>query len=190
MTKKIKISTAIISIAIIILGTLLSLILIKKSYYMSINVPDRIVVYYDSNSNNIVLEKNDKNYNRIYSQLIKSYKQPILSALFNNSINKDVKLVEDINGKVEYKGIIITFIYDSPQAVKLNKKVYDYNGEVYWFQNLVFTISNANKYQYNSVAIIPPENSINYISPYNYTLSYSAYSNFYKLNKMSIALFK
>jgi len=190
MTKKVKISISIISIITIVLGTLLALLLIKKSYYMPINAPDRIVVYYNNESTNILFEKDDDNYERIYSQLIKSYKQSILKSLFSNSINNNPKIVETTNGKIKYNGIKINFMYDKPQVVKLNNKLYNYNNEVYWFQNLVFTISSANKYQYNEVAIIPPDNSNNYISADSYILSFHGYSNFNKLHNMCVALFK
>ena len=53
-TKKIKIIVAIIlSAFIIISGTVVSLSLIKTSHIMKFNNPDKIVVYYNSSTNNI-----------------------------------------------------------------------------------------------------------------------------------------
>ena len=190
MTKKIKISISIILITTLLLGSVLALFLIKKSYYPPVIAPDRIVVYYNSDSNNILFEKNDENYNKIYNQLIKSFKQSMLISLFSGSINNNPKIIEHDNSKIKYDGIKINFMYDKPQVVKLNNNLYLHNNETYWYQNLVFTISSIDKYQYSEVAIIPPENSNNYISYDTYILSYQGYSNFYKLHKICTNLFE
>ena len=65
-TKKIKVIVAIIlSIVALIGGTFISVSLIKTSHIMKFNTPDKIIVYYNSNTNNIVFEPEDIEYHNI-----------------------------------------------------------------------------------------------------------------------------
>lgn len=190
MTKKTK--TCIISIIIVtmLIGSLLASLLITKSYCIPINRPDSIVVYYNKSSDNIVLNKNSSSYNKIYKQLTQSHQQPILMAFVENSLNKEPKIVEHEVRMVDYSGISIEFVYDSPQVIKTNGKIYKVNGDVYWYQSIVFNISKTDNFKYNTVAVIPPYDSNNYISPLHHTVSCKIYSNYSKLYKTSISLFK
>lgn len=189
MTKKIKICIAAITLVVIILGLLLASLLIKTSYCMPISAPDTIVVHYNDSSNNIVFEKGDKNYNKIYEQLSKSYKKSIFTAFIKGELNKDPKISASDIEELDYSGINIAFVYDSPQIVKTKSGTYTRNGEVYWYQTLVFNIVENDRYQYNSIAIIPPYDSNDYISPAHYTLTCKAYSNFSKLYGTANKLF-
>lgn len=190
MTKKIKICLVWLTIIVILSSLLLATLLIKKSYCISINKPDSIVVYYKNSSTNIVLEKNSSSYNKIYKQLKQSYQQSMLISFVNNSLGKNPKIITHEVQQIDYADINIEFIYDAPQIIKTNGKTFKLNGEVCWYQSLVFKISKNNNFKYHSIAIIPPSDSNNYISPSHHTISCKAYSNFNDLYKTSIRLFK
>ena len=188
-TKKIKIITTILSIVVIISSLIIITSLNTTSYCMQINAPNRIIVYYNNETNNKGFERGNETYNIIYSSITKAYEQSVLSAIITGKIFKDVKIVKIDNTDINFSGIKINFIYDNPQVVKYKKKLYTHNDETYWYQSLIFDITDSNKYQLNKVAIIPPPSSNNYISTYNYSLSYLAYSNFNKTYNQAITLF-
>ncbi|MBQ7881033.1 MAG: hypothetical protein IJ358_04250 [Clostridia bacterium] len=190
MTKKTKILIA--TILIIVTFTTISLValsLAKVSHCMDINAPSQIVVYYNKSSTNIVFEPNDEEYKSIYSSIKKAYKQPMLKALVDNKLFKDVKIIENDNSPINFKGIKISFVYNTPQVVKYKSKLYNHNGENYWYGKLIFDITQDDAYQYNTVAIIPPENSNMYVSAYSYSLYYSGYCNFNSVYNNALQLF-
>ncbi len=190
MTKKIKISIVISVIAILLTSAVLATLLIKTDYGLSINAPDRIVVYHNDNSDNIVFEKSSSKYSKLYKQLINAHKQPILVAFVNGSLNRDAKIISHNVAQVDYEGISIEFVYDSPQILTNNGKQHKLNGDICWYQSLVFKLSNKDKYKYNTIAIIPPSDAINFVSPHHHTITCSAYSNFNDLYNYAIKLFK
>lgn len=178
-TKKIKIiATIILSlVAIITIGLI---VLSTKTTYHGIDFcrPSQIIVYYNSETNNVVFEQGDEYYNKIYNSIVDAYKQPILSAFLSNKLFKDVKIVKNDATAIKFDGIFISFVYDLPQAVKYKNKMYIDGGETYWYQTLIFSLSHNNKFQYNQIAIIPPENSNKYVDKYTYSIHYKMYSNF------------
>lgn len=190
MRKKIKILVAVILTLVAMLTiSLVAMSLNTTSHCMKINAPDRIIVYYNSVSQNKVFEKDSVEYNQIYSSIINAYQQTVLEAFVNSSLFKDVKINTPLNCEIDFDGVKINFVYDTPQAVKYKNKLYEKDGQNYWYQNLIFDISSADKYQYNDVAIIPPETSNYYTSPYECYLKYSAYSNFDKVYDIVLNMF-
>lgn len=177
-TKKIKVIVAIIlSIVALIGGTFISVSLIKTSHIMKFNTPDKIIVYYNSNTNNIVFEPEDIEYHNICKMINNAHKQTVLTSIFNGQLFKDVEIVEHDFKKIDFKGLKVCFIYNSPQIAKLENKIHPSH---IWYQTLMFEISSEDKFNYNTTAIISPKNNganqSNYISHY---VSYSNLSNLY-----------
>lgn len=189
-TKKAKIIVVTILLVVTLLGaTFTALSFNKVSYAPSFNKPDRIIVYNQSSSSNIVFEPADKNYNTIYSLMLSGCKKPILPAILAGDLSKNVKVHHVENSKINFKDIVINFVYDTPQIVRLKNKTYNNNGKNYWYQNLIFELFDENKFEYNNIAIISPESSIDYISPYTYSSYYQVYSNFNDCYEFSKKLF-
>lgn len=188
MTKKTKI-IALLSIIIVIFTLLVILSLTTISHCMKINVPNRIIVYYNDETTNKVYENNDEQFNIIYSSVIKSYEQSTMASILNGKLFKDVKIIHSENSVVSFDAIKVSFVYDTPQVVKCKNKLYSHNNENYWYQTLIFDIPLNDKYSYNTIAIIPPFSSNEYVSPFKYNLSYIAYSNFSKTYKIVTKLF-
>ena len=185
-TKKIKIIVAIILSAVTIIGGIfVSTSLIKISHIMKFNSPDKIVVYYNSSSNNIVFEQDDDEYHAICKMIDDAHKQTVLTSIFNGQIFKDVDVVEHNLKKIDFSGFKVSFVYNSPQIVKLENKIYSNN---LWYQTLMFDISSADKFDYNYTAIISPEN--NNVETISYCAHYMSYSNFSNLHGYLMDIFK
>ena len=177
-TKKTKIIAGVILLLVAVITTLLIIISVKTTYHgIDFNKPSRIIVYYDSQTTNAVFEQGDECYDKIYNSILDGCKQPILSALFSNKLFKDVKIVKNNATEIDFSGVKISFVYDLPQAVSYKNKIYTNNGETYWYTTLIFNVTDTNKYQYNHISIIPPEDSNNYNGQFNYSLHYEIYSN-------------
>lgn len=157
-----------------ITGILVALSLSKVSYYPNINKPSRIIVYYNNEYDNAVFESGSIEYNKIYSLIIKSHRQPLVKAMKNGELNKKAKMVSGEQKSLSLKGIKVCFVYNSPKVVK-------YKNQNYWYKSLIFNICEQNDFSYNVIAIIPPTTDVNYSGAFSYTLSYLAYSNFNKL---------
>ena len=172
-TKKIKIIVAIIlSAFIIISGTVVSLSLIKTSHIMKFNNPDKIVVYYNSSTNNIVFEPTDSEYNTICNMINKSHEQSILSSIFNVEIFNDVDIEQHEAKLINFDGFKVSFVYNTPQIAKLESKIHSNN---IWYQSLLFDISSKDGFNYNTTYIISPENTG--VEKYSYTSHYVTYSS-------------
>lgn len=180
-TKKAKISVAII-LLIVVLPTsiLLTMSLKKVSYIMTINKPDNIVVYYNNETTNKVFTPDDCEYNEIYSLIVAGCKKSVLTAFIDNDLSNSVKVQQVEQSKIKFKNLIVNFSYVHPQVVQLQNKNYLINGQNYWYQNLIFTLSAEDDFKFNDVAIIVPESSINYNGPFDYSLKYKVYSNWHK----------
>lgn len=139
---------------------------------MKFNTPDKIIVYYNSNSNNIVFEPGDNEYFDICNMLNDAHKQAILTSILNGQLFKDVKVVEHSTKQVDYNGFKVGFVYNSPQIAKLENKIYSNN---VWYKVLLFDVDGEDAFKYNSCAIISPESSA--LELYNYNAHYLSYSN-------------
>ena len=193
--KKIKKIIKIASISIIVaLAICSSLVLAMHfspiSYAMKFNAPTQIIVYYNQEDGNQVYEPNTAQYQEIYSLINNSYKQTTLKALLNKELNKDVQIEHTKSTQISFDGIKVNFVYALPQPVRLKSNIYSYNNTTYWYKNLIFTISDVDGFQYNTVAIIPPSNDSSYINQYTYSLNYQAYSNLSKTYNTLIKYFK
>ncbi len=190
-TKKIKI----ISLLILLLFAIISVgVFIMSfstiSYAMAFNTPSKIIVYYNGETGNQVYEPNSTEFNDIYMSICNAYKQPMLKAFMSGELNKKIKVEPIENTTIDFNGIKVNFVYNSPQPVKYKSNVYSNNGKTYWYQNLIFTINDVDGFQYNQVAIIPPINDNNYINQYTYSLNYKTYSNLGKTYTMLSEYFK
>lgn len=182
-TKKIKILVSVILILVAIVASgIVAACTTKVSYAMGIPKPDRIVVYYNSSSNNMVFERDSDDYGNIYNSIIGSFKQRTIVSFVNGNLSKKPKIVEHASS-VDFDGLKVNFVYDSPNVVKQKNNLYIIDGEECWYQSLIFDISSQNKYQYNSIAIIQPDNT------FDYSVIYKAYSNFGKCYDDLIKLF-
>lgn len=189
-TKKIKIIIAImLSLVAIITSVLIALSLNKVSYYSNIEKPSRIVVYYNAQHNNIVFAPGDEDYEKLYSLLTASYKEPILKSLFNGRITNKAKIFSSTKTQINFDGINVAFVYNSPKVLKSNGKIYTVNNNDYWFKTLVFNINDNNQFAYNMVAVIPNENDVNYLGEFAYNVGIKACSNFSNLYNYCYQLF-
>ena len=190
MAKKTKISIAVIlGFVAIITSVLIALSLNTVSYYSNIARPSRIVVYYQNQYNNIVFEPDDVEYEKIYSLLIDGYRKPIIKSFIDDDLSKNVVVNISDRNKINFTDINIAFVYNTPQVLKSNGKIHSLNGENYWFKTLIFNVKNNNSFKYNTIAVIPNENDINYIDEFDYNVSLQAYSNFNSLYNYIYQLF-
>ena len=187
---KIKVLVAVILLVVTIITiALIGLSLNTVSYGIAFNAPDRIAIYYNKQSTNKVFERGTDEHEQIYSLVLDSFEQPILKAITSGTLNKKVKINENEPSSINYKGIVVHFMYDTPQVAKYKTKTYTNNGVNYWYEGLKFNISGNNKMQYNIIAIIPPENSVDYVSSNDYVLHYSIFSNFNSLYNNALEIF-
>ncbi|MFQ6724169.1 MAG: hypothetical protein ACLRFE_02415 [Clostridia bacterium] len=176
-TKRTKIIISIILIFVAVCtAILLTLQFNNISYLPNINKPSRIIIYYNSEKNNVVFEQNDEEFNLIYSSLTKAHKQSLLNATFNGELLKKCRIIENDPSSISFEHIKLCFDYNLPQSLKLKNDLYSYNNNVYWYQQLIFDIINNDDFKYNSIAIIPPSNSPYYVDQFTYTLQYLSYS--------------
>ena len=189
--KIIKIASISIIVALAICSSLvLAIHFIPISYAMKFNAPTQIIVYYNQEDGNQVYEPNTAQYQEIYSLINNSYKQTTLKALLNKELNKDVQIEHTKSTQISFDGIKVNFVYALPQPVRLKSNIYSYSNTTYWYKNLIFTISDVDGFQYNTVAIIPPSNDSSYINQYTYSLNYQSYSNLSKTYNTLIKYFK
>lgn len=189
-TRKTKIIVAVVLFLVcIVTSVLLTMKFNKISYMMNINKPDNIIVYYNSQSNNKVFSPKDKEYENIYSLIVNGSKQSVLSAMFNGELSNNVYVEKVDSSEIKFNTIIINFCYNKPQVVQLKNNDYLDNGRNYWYQNLIFTLDSNNNFKYNTVAIVVPESSVDFVSPFTYSLKYNVYSNWNKCYSFAKNLF-
>jgi hypothetical protein len=189
--KVIKITSISVIVALLICSSLVFAMHFSQiSYAMEFNAPTQIIVYYNKEDDNQVYEPNTAQYQEIYSLINNSYKQSTLKALLNKELNKDIQIEHTKSTQISFDGIKVNFVYNLPQPVRLKSNIYSNNGTTYWYKNLIFTISDVEEFQYNTVAIIPPSKDSNYINKYTYSLNYQAYSNLNKTYNTLIKYFK
>ena len=183
-----KVKYLVISIALIIVlgisAVLITLYNTTKSYYIEVEKPFAIVLYKNNESNNIYYEQNSKEFNEIYLSIANSFKQDNLTALFNNKLFYKPTISKCENTKIDFNSIIVKFVYKTAQPSKLNNSTYETDGSVYWYNNLIFTISSTDEYNYTNIAILPGSDDINFVARNTYNLYYTSYANFsasYKL---------
>ena len=184
-TKKIKVMVAIIlSVVLTISGIFISISLIKTSNIMKFENPDKIIVYFNSNTRNIVFEPTDNEYKTIYTFINDAHKQTILTSIFNGQLFKDADIMEHDLKNINFDGINVSFVYNSPQIAKLKNKIYSNH---IWYQTLMFKVSSNDGFSYNSTAIISPKNIDEY--PFDYSSHYVSYSNLKSLYNYLIDMF-
>ncbi len=187
---KVKIIISIVLISVALLTTLLVTLSINTtSYSMAINRPNQIIIYHNNSATNKVYEPSVKEFSQLYSLFNKSFEQKILPAILSGELNNDVK-VKQSAGEIKPGNVCIALMYNVPQVLKLEKDLYkDTNGENYWYQSLIFNVVNKDNYQYHSIAIVPPNDSTEFISNFNYNLYYEIYGNFNQLYNYALELF-
>lgn len=190
MKTRIKIITCIALICVVLISVITFGLLKDIKYNMDFQKPSRIVIYYNSENNNQVFEPRDSEYKKIHSLILNGCNKSAFSAFFNGELDKNVKIIENEDKSTNFEGIVIRFEYDVPQAVKYENKMYTHNDLNYWYQNLIFNITDTNKFDYNYISIIPPEDSNYYIDAYTHKLHYEVYSNFAQLHNYAVTLFK
>lgn len=177
-----KINIIIVSIALSLIlavsATLIILSNIKVNYLKDIPTPESIVIYNNSSGNNCVYEKGCDEFDIIYNAITKSYKQSRLKSITSGNISKTTEIVSHDKTHWNFSGLSVSFVYHSPQPLKCNGKAYDHNNQGYWYQSLMFKITNTTDWNYSAIAIFPPENSNLFVGLFDYCLSYSALSNF------------
>jgi hypothetical protein len=119
-----------------------------------------------------VFEPEDNEYQVICKMIEDAHKQPILTAMFNGQIFKDVPIVKHASRNVDFTGYKVNFVYNAPQTANLKNKMYS---DVIWYQSLIFNISSDNTFDYNTTTIVAPEDYDR--SEFKYSAHYSSYSN-------------
>ena len=177
-----KVKYLVISIVLVIVlgisAILITLYNTNKSYYIEAEKPFAIVIYNNSENNNIYYEQNSKEFNEIYLSLINSFEQDNLTALFNNKLFYKPAISKCENTRITFDSIMVKFVYTTAQPTKLNNSTYDINGKSYWYNSLIFTISATDEYAYTSIAILPSSEDSNFIARNTYNLYYTSYANF------------
>lgn len=121
---------------VVLAGVIVALTFISKDYNINLNNPDRMKVYINNSASNISFIKNDADSEenaKIYSELLKkynaSYKQKIMSGLFQGILGDNAEIVK-ISGTSKTTalsgGTYLCFEYNEVQTLKLNGKVYQY----------------------------------------------------------------
>lgn len=182
ISKTAKLTIVIILLTVVLVGIVLAILSNTTILYcMKIEQPSRIVVYKNNASINKVFESNTNEYNLIYNEVINSYKESTLQAIFSGRIFKDIDIVKVKNTNIDFDGFNINFIYDTPQVVKTKNGTYKYDNTNYWYTSLMFNITDTSSWQLNKVYIIPTEESDEFVSYYTCNLYYNIYSNYEKL---------
>ena len=148
---------------------------------MEFNNPDKIIVYYYSQTNNIVYKPGDDEYQAICTMIHDAHKQTMLTSIFNGQLFKDVNIVEHNSQNIKYDGIKINFVYNMPQISKLKNKIYSSH---IWYHNLIFEISAEDNFIYQSTAIISNKNNdVEMLSYQSHYLTYANYNCLYNYLK-------
>ncbi len=190
MTKRKIIIIVVLVIEVVIALAVATMSLVRISHKMDISAPDQIAVYYNNTDNNKVFDKDTTTYKEIYNAIDEGFKQKMISALLKGKLFKDVDIIAQDTKKMDLNGLTIVFMYNSPQVLKYKTKDYISGGKNYWYQSLVFKINTGKSFNYNTIAIIPPETSSEYVSDFTYTLHYNAYANLNKAHTIALDLFE
>lgn len=187
LTKKISVIVAIcVAIAVIISTVIIGLSLNTKEY-LDIAKPNSIAVYNNSSLENKVYESGSVEFENIYLSIKNGLKQSKWTALTRGKLFEKQN-IQTMSNTIDFEGYVVNFMYDYPQPLKCNGEDYFILGKAVWYNSLMFNL-NQNGWQYNSVAIIPPESSNFYFSPYGMVASYTVYSNFAKAEEFVSTLF-
>ena len=187
LTKKISVILAVCVAVAIIISALIIGLSVNNKVYLNIARPNSIVVYNNSLSKNKVYESGSVEFENIYLNIQNSFKQSKWTALTKGKLFEKQN-IQTLSSTIDFEGYVVNFIYDSPQSLKCNGNDYFILDKAVWYKSLVFNL-NQNGWEYNSIAIIPPESSSFYFSPYGMIAYYITYSNFTKAEEFVSTLF-
>ncbi len=159
MAKKI---IAIVSLSIIGILILATIIMANVNVDYSIDCATPTSVWVNYNSNDSSKEMKVKDADAVVDYINNASKEKSLTALFNGTLNKEAKLVAaSSSGKKlpTNSGFYVRYRYENAQKVK------DNNGNVVYYDDLVFTVEDMEGTQLVKVYLIP--NSAN-ASTYTY----------------------
>ena len=118
----------------ILAGTIIVFSCVNKDYNLNLTNPDSISVYinksYKESSEAYSLDSDDAHkeiYNKILSLYNDSFKQKMMSAFFNGTLNEGVKITKEYRNlsSLTSTGTWLVFDYNlNPQTIKLNGKDY------------------------------------------------------------------
>lgn len=121
----------------VLAGTIIVFSCINKDFNLNLNNPDFINIYINSStktgeSYGLGTEFDDEHkevYNKIMSLYNESFKQKMMSALFNGTLTEKTKITKHSSSKtvssIVGSGIWLEFNYSDNQKIKLNGKDYD-----------------------------------------------------------------
>ena len=118
----------------ILAGTIIVFSCVNKDYNLNLTNPDSISVYINKslteNSEAYSLDSDDAHkevYNKILSLFNESFKQKMMSAFFNGTLNEGVTITKEYKNlsSLTSTGTWLVFDYNlNPQTIKLNGKDY------------------------------------------------------------------
>lgn len=117
----------------VLAGTIIVFSCINKDFNLNLNNPDFINIYINSSTKtgeSYSLDTDNEHkevYNKIMSLYNESFKQKMMSALFNGTLNEKTKITKEYRSlsSITSSGIWLEFNYNSSaQTIKLNGKEY------------------------------------------------------------------
>ncbi len=175
MAKKIG---AIISISIIGILIIATIIMANVNVNYGIKCANPTSVYVSYNTNDANKERFAGNYsNKIVNHINNASKEKSLTALFNGTLGKKPNIVAASNvGKTipSNSGFYVRYRYEDAQKLMDGKNIYkDSNGDVVYYEDLVFTVKDVDGIEVVNVYVIP-----NSQEPTTYTYYYELEADF------------
>ena len=172
MAKKIGAIVSISIIGILIIATII-MANVNVNYSVKCATPTSVWVQYGSNAERDAQDK----ASTIVEYINNASKEKSLTALFNGTLGKKAKVVAASNvGKTipSNSGFNVRYRYENAQKLVEGKKEYkDSNGEVVYYEDLVFTVVETNGTEIVNVYVIQDAEK-----PTTYTYYYELEANF------------
>lgn len=130
----------------ILAGTIIVFSCVDRNYNIKLADPDFIQIQINSTENGESYFKTDSDserqekYNKVMELYNKSFKQKIMSGIFQGVISNSAKIERNVVSVNSFltSGTYIAFNYNDPQTLKLNGKIYEYKSGSYTEKNIQF----------------------------------------------------
>ncbi len=157
MAKKIG---AIVSLSIIGILIITTIILANVKVDYSINCARPTYIYVSYNTNDPSKERDAQGHaDKIIDYINNASNDKVLTAMFNGNLNKEAKVVAETNAGKNLptnSGYYVRYRYENKQKLMVDNKEYkDSNGNVVYYEDLVFTVSNVEGESLVKVYVIP-----------------------------------
>ena len=156
MAKKIG---AIVSLSIIGILILATIIMANVTVNYGINCATPTEIWINYKSNDPSRERICRNVSEIEAFFKNTSKDNALNALFNKTLNKEAEVVLESNAGATIpttNGFYVRYRYENPQKLMVGKDEYkDSNGNIVYYNDLVFTINNIDEETEVIVYVVP-----------------------------------